>query len=139
MFLKHYFAKRNNSRYAGLTKKAAFYQTAIYNYYKRSGGFRPPLRFLILVSDSEFLQRIERTVEDIEVYISLYAGQLSCVCVLPEVPRALVFHLVYIVMCYPVGIVVEYGRVQIVLLKFIICVYDRLHVEIGRASCRERV
>ena len=83
---------------------------------------------LVLISDCEFLQRIERTVENIEVYISLYAGQLSCVGVLPEVPRALVFHLIYIVMRYPVGIVVEYGCVQIVLLKFIICVYDRLHV-----------
>ena len=47
---------------------------------------------------------------------------------MPEVPRALVFHLVYIIMRYPVGIVVEYGRIKVALLKFIIGIYDRLHV-----------
>lgn len=37
------------------------------------GGGRPPLRFLFLISDCEFLQRIERTVEDVEVDVALNA------------------------------------------------------------------
>ena len=41
---------------------------------------------------------------------------------LPELPFALVFYFVHIVMSNPVRIVVEDGSVEILLLEFIICI-----------------
>lgn len=82
----------------------------------------------VLIADSEFSHIVERSVVNIEVYIALDAGKTSHVGVLPEFPRSFVFHLIYIVMGYPVRIVVKDGGVEITLLKFIICVDDGFDV-----------
>ena len=47
---------------------------------------------------------------------------------LPELPFALVFYFVHIVMSNPVRIVVEDGSVEILLLEFIICIDYRLYM-----------
>ena len=47
---------------------------------------------------------------------------------LPELPFTLVFHFVYIIVGYPIGIVVEYGRAQVFHLEFVIGVDDGLHM-----------
>ena len=46
----------------------------------------------------------------------------------PEFPLALILHLVNIIMGYPIRIVIEDRSTEILLLEFIICIDDRLHV-----------
>ena len=81
-----------------------------------------------LIADGEFLHVIERAIVDVEVNISLYAGKPPYIGVLPEFPRPLVFHLVNIVVGYPIRIVVEYGSIEVFLLEFVVVIYDMLHM-----------
>jgi hypothetical protein len=60
--------------------------------------------------------------------MSLDARQFAYVSMLPELPAALIFHAVNVIMGYPVGILVEDGIVEVFQLEFIIGVDNRLYL-----------
>ena len=77
---------------------------------------------------AELFQVVVGTVVDVEVDMSLDAGQLAGVGVLPEFPRTFIFHFRHIVMGYPIGIVVETVVGKVFLLEFEIGIEYGLHM-----------
>ncbi len=75
---------------------------------------------LSVILYAQLLQVVVGAVVDVEIDVAFDAGKLACIGVLPEFPRALILHLGYIVVGYPIGIVVEAGVGKVFLLKFII-------------------
>lgn len=71
-----------------------------------------------LRADGHLAEVVIGAVVDIEVDIALDAGQTAYIGVLPELPGALVFERIDVVMGYPVGILIEDGIVEIAGLKF---------------------
>ena len=88
----------------------------------------PQFFILVLAADAKLAQIVVAAVVDIEIHIALDARKLSCIRMLPELPFALVLHFIYIIMGYPVRIVIENGRTEILLLKLIIGIDDRFHM-----------
>ena len=85
----------------------------------------PHFLILVLAADTKLAQIVVAAVVDIEIHIALDARKLSCIRMLPELPLALVLHLIYIIMRYPVRIVIEDGRTEILLLELVIGIDDR--------------
>ena len=79
-------------------------------------------------ADGHLPQVVVRAVVDVEVNMTLDAGQFAHVGMLPELPAALVLYGVHIVVGYPVGVLVEDGVVEVACLEFIIGVDDGLHL-----------
>lgn len=68
-------------------------------------GFLP---YLLTGTDGEFAEVVEGAIVDIEVDGTLDAGESPVISMLPEFPRSLVLHLLYIIMSYPIRIAVKY-------------------------------
>ena len=89
-----------------------------------------PVRFLangLLAADGHLAEVVEGTVVNVEVHVALDAWELAHVGVLPELPGALILDFVYIVVGYPVGVLVEHLVVEIVGLELVIGIDDGLH------------
>lgn len=72
----------------------------------------PQFLILVIAADAKLAQIVVTAVVDIEIHIALDARKLSCIRMLPELPLALVLHLIYIIMRYPVRIVIETGALR---------------------------
>ena len=68
------------------------------------------------------------TIINIKVYIAFYSWQFACIGMLPKLPFSFVFHLVNIIVGYPIRIIIKDWRTKILLLKFIIGVNDWLYM-----------
>jgi hypothetical protein len=75
---------------------------------------------IIIASYAELLELIITAVVNIEIYVAFNARQLAHIRMLPELPFALILNLVNIIVGYPVRIIIEDRRTQILLLEFII-------------------
>ena len=83
---------------------------------------------IIIASYAELLELIITAVVNIEIYVAFNARQLAHIRMLPELPFALILNLVNIIVGYPVRIIIEDRRTQILLLEFIIGVDDRFNM-----------
>ena len=72
------------------------------------------------IANGKLFKVIVRAIVDVEIYVALDARQTTNIRVLPKFPRTFVLHLIYIVVGYPIGIVIENGCTEIGFLKFII-------------------
>lgn len=72
----------------------------------------------------EFAQVIITAVVYVEIDITVDAGQTSGISVLPKLPFARIFNLVYVIMGNPIRIVVKDRCVKIIHLEFIISIYN---------------
>ena len=75
--------------------------------------------------NGELLQVVVTAIVNVEINVALDAGQAPTVCVLPEIPLALILHRVYIIMRNPIWIGVEDGVAKVGRLEFIICINYR--------------
>jgi hypothetical protein len=53
------------------------------------------------------LKFTDRTLKDVKINKTPDARQTTCVGMLPKKPRAVILHLIHVVMSYPIGILVE--------------------------------
>ena len=81
---------------------------------------------LLTSANGHFTKVVKRTVVDVEIDLSSNAWQTTCISILPEFPVTLIFHLVNIIVGYPIRIAIEDGGAEIAHLKFIIGIDDGL-------------
>ena len=76
----------------------------------------------------ELFQIVIRAVVDIEIHIAIYARQTAGIGVLPELPFALILHLIDVVVGNPVRVSVKTLVGKVLLLELIVGVDDWFHV-----------